>query len=107
MEELTKKVDELTKMIVVSRDMPPNETWSKLLYDMQGKMNDMQGDMKVHTQILTDIKDQTIKTNGRMNKAEETIIEINKWREGMNGKITAYCSIFAFITPLIYWLITK
>jgi hypothetical protein len=93
MEELTKKVDELTRMVIASRDIPPDETWSKLLYEMQG-------DLKVHTQILTDIKEQTLKTNGRVNKLEE-------WKSTMTGKMIATSSIFAFITPFIYWYLTK
>jgi hypothetical protein len=82
------------------RDFPQSETLSKLLYSVQG-------DIKVHTEILERIEAQTTRTNGRVTKCEEKLEGVKDWQSTMNGKLIMIGVFCAFISPFIFWFITK
>jgi hypothetical protein len=82
------------------RDFPQTETLSKQLYALQG-------DLKVHTEILERIETQVLKTNGRCTQNEKDIAEIRTWRDTINGKLVMIGVFCAFISPFIFWFITK
>jgi hypothetical protein len=96
-EELKNYID---LQFIKNRDMPSSETISKLFYAMQG-------DLKVHTEILERIESQTIKTNGRCNKLENEMVEVKNWQSTMNGKLTMVGVFCTFISPFVYWFLTK
>ena len=96
-EELKNYFDQL---MVKNRDLPQSETLSKLLYSMQG-------DMKVHTEVLERIEAQTVKTNGRVTKLESDVTTCKEWQSTMNGKLTMVGVFCTFISPFVYWFLTK
>lgn len=85
----------MEQLFAKQRDFPQTETLSKLLYSLQG-------DMKVHTEILERIEsriggveEQTKKTNGRVN-------DLEKWKENLMGKITVVVAVVSFAISKLF-----
>jgi hypothetical protein len=99
-QEILEIKNHIDGLFAKQRDFPPTETLSKLLYSLQG-------DLKVHTEILERIEAQTTKTNGRCNKLEGEMVEVKNWQSTMNGKLAMIGVFCTFISPFIFWFITK
>jgi predicted nuclease with TOPRIM domain len=88
-------INHMEQLFAKQRDFPQTETLSKLLYSLQG-------DMKVHTEILERIEsriggveEQTKKTNGRVN-------DLEKWKENLMGKITVVVAVVSFAISKLF-----
>lgn len=59
---------------------------------------------EIHSDVKA-IKEQTTKTNGRVNKHEKEIDNLNIWRAGVTGKFVGAMAVIGFIYSLMSFYI--
>lgn len=105
--QLLERLDSLEHMLVINRDHPKEETFSRKMYDLEQKVIHMHDifDMK-----LDQILEQTTKTNGRVTKLEGEInnVKITHITESavLRGKTTVVVAVIGFVASVAGAIIT-
>ena len=81
-QDLLVRMDQFEHLLVVNRDHPKEETFSRKMYDVEMKL------VNVHEK-LDAILQQTTKTNGRVSRLEDDNI-LSKERISSHGKILGF-----------------
>ena len=94
MESVQEQINEVTRMLIKMRDVPIDDTMSKILYGMQGDIKVIVSKLEEHTKSLEEIKTQTTAHNGRMRKLE-------MWRSMVVGALFIIMTFGGFMYFLL------
>ena len=99
-EEIKELKDYIDFQFSKNRDYPQDETTSKLFHSLDKKVEVILSRLDTQCEKMIEIHEQTSKTNGRVTKLEE-------WKNTMAGKLVMIGVFCTFISPFIFWFITK